>query len=144
MRARQWRDGSKVHVLAQLFNWTELKCTRRKDSTHLGCFPGDARITTIALRHVPFFSVVLWRAVQDKPCGSGGSRLQTSSSTTTKPSHAYALRRSGKLCTCGVIAMVTGDGEMISNTFWCQTPLSPASRRQRIHKIRRKLTSPNL
>lgn len=66
MRARQWRDGSQSAVLlAQFFNWTELKCTQWAGFDTYGLFPlGDARITTIALRHVPFFSIVLWRAVR--------------------------------------------------------------------------------
>lgn len=44
MRARQWRDGSQSAVLlAQLFNWTELKCTQRARFDTYGLFPSATR-----------------------------------------------------------------------------------------------------
>ncbi len=37
-------DGSQSAVLlAQLFNWTELKARSGQDSTHMGCFPSATR-----------------------------------------------------------------------------------------------------
>lgn len=76
MRARQWRDGSQSAVLlAQFFNWTELKCTQWAGFDTYGLFPlGDARITTIALPSCALFQHCTVARRTDKPCGSSGSR----------------------------------------------------------------------
>lgn len=116
MRARQWRNGSQSAVLlAQLFNWTEFKCTQRAGFDTYGLFPlGDARITTIALRHVPFFSIVLWCAVRTSHVAVAAA------DTNIFINHHKAIftlmhcAAGADFCTCGVIAMVTGDGEIIS------------------------------
>lgn len=75
---------------------------------------GDARITTIALRHVSFFSIVLWRAVRT------GHVAVAAADTNVFINHHKAIftlmhcAAGADFCTCGVIAMVTGDGEIIS------------------------------
>lgn len=80
----------------------------------MGCFLGDARITTIALRHVPFFSIVLWRAVRTSHVAVAAA------DTNIFINHHKAIftlmhcAAGADFCTCGVIAMVTGDGEIIS------------------------------
>lgn len=75
---------------------------------------GDAQITTIALRHVPFFSIVLWRAVRTSHVAVAAA------DTNIFINHHKAIftlmhcAAGADFCTCGVIAMVTGDGEIIS------------------------------
>lgn len=80
----------------------------------MGCFLGDARITTIALRHVPFFSIVLWRAVRTSHVAVAAADTNifiNHHETIFTLMHCTA---GADFCTCGVIAMVTGDGEIIS------------------------------